>query len=156
MQEKEIKDKGTLKKILREASYITLALCKDNEPYLVSLSQSYDEERNCLYFHCAAEGKKLDFMRVNPRVWGEAVIDRGYAQGRCTHLYASVMFGGKIEFITDPEEKRAVFAGMINALDENPAPLMKRLENAAPMAKTAVGRIVIEEMTGKKSADVTV
>ena len=158
LDEKEIKDQDSLKKILREASYITVALCKNNEPYLVSLSHSYDEDRNCLYFHCASEGKKLDFMQANPRVWGEAVIDKGYAQGRCTHLYASVMFSGRIEFVTDPVEKKDAFANMIRLLDKNPEPLMKRLVNTTtgPITKTIVGRIVIEEMTGKKSSEVTI
>ena len=41
-KEKEIKDKDAMIAILEEAKYITIAMCKDNEPYLVTLSHGYD------------------------------------------------------------------------------------------------------------------
>jgi hypothetical protein len=68
--DKEIRDEETMRKALKSTSYVTLAMCRDGEPYLVSLSHCFDEAGNCLYFHCAPEGKKLDFLRANPRVWG--------------------------------------------------------------------------------------
>jgi nitroimidazol reductase NimA-like FMN-containing flavoprotein (pyridoxamine 5'-phosphate oxidase superfamily) len=79
--DKEIKDRKKLERILKETNFVTLALAKDNIPYVVSLSHSYDEETGCLYFHCSSEGKKLDFMRGNPVVWGQALIDHGYLEG---------------------------------------------------------------------------
>ena len=66
-------------KILKETNFVALA--KDNEPFVVSLSQSYDEEAGCLFIHCASEGKKLDFMRGNPIASGQALIDHGYHAG---------------------------------------------------------------------------
>ena len=158
--DKEISDQATLKKILSSTSYVTLAMCSGGEPYLVSLSHSYDEERNCLYFHCAVEGKKLDFMRENPRVWGQALIDRGYHEGQCSHLYASVMFSGTVDFVEDAEEKREVLRHLIRFQDSDPEPLLERLtgiqSQADSLRKTVVGRIRIGEMTGKKSAEVEV
>lgn len=56
----EITDVNIIKKILKSTKYVTIALSMDNKPYLVSLSHGYDEKRNCIYFHCAGEGKKLD------------------------------------------------------------------------------------------------
>ena len=156
--DKEIKDKAKLAKILRETSYVTLALSKEGEPYVVALSHSYDEAANCLYFHCAAEGKKLDFMRANPLVSGVAVIDHGYYAEQCSHLYVSAVFKGRVTFVEDVEEKRKILAHMIGAQEKKkPAELMKRLEGpqvGANLARTAVGRIAIEELTGKKSAEV--
>jgi len=43
----------------------------DNEPYLVSLSNGYDEAINCLYFHCADEGKKAAYLKANSKLWGK-------------------------------------------------------------------------------------
>ena len=57
-KDREITDTAALKEVLKSTKYVTIALCMDNEPYLVSLSHGYDETRNCLYFHCANEGKK--------------------------------------------------------------------------------------------------
>jgi uncharacterized protein len=156
--DKEIKDKSKLIKILKETTYVTLALSRGDEPYVAALSHSYDEAGNCLYFHCAAEGKKLDFMRSNPVVSGIAVIDHGYYAEQCNHLYVSAVFKGRVEFVEDVEEKKKVLAHMIHAQEKKkPGDLLKRLEGpqvAENLAKTAVGRIVIEELTGKKSAEV--
>ena len=54
--DREIKDSGKLDKILKESRYVTIALCMDNTPYLVSLSHSYDEDAKCFYVHCASLG----------------------------------------------------------------------------------------------------
>ncbi len=55
--DKEITDEETLKKILKTTQYVTLAMVKDSEPYLVSLSHGYDEEKHCIYFHSPKKGK---------------------------------------------------------------------------------------------------
>ncbi len=155
-KDKDIKDEETMKKILRETSYVTLALVKDGEPYLVSLSHGYDEEENCLYFHSAPEGKKLDYIRENPIVWGQALMDHGYHKGECSHLYASVMFKGELEFIEDAEAKRHAFKTMVLQLEPEPDSIMDDMLGSEGIPSTIVGRINIEYMTGKKSDEVTV
>jgi nitroimidazol reductase NimA-like FMN-containing flavoprotein (pyridoxamine 5'-phosphate oxidase superfamily) len=154
-QDKEITDPKYMKKILLDADYVTLALVKDNMPYLVSLSHGYDEEENCIYFHSASDGKKLEYMRANPVVWGQAMLDHGYHKGECSHLYASVMFKGNIEFIEAIETKRHVFRTMINQLEPDPESIMDRLLSSKGIPTTVVGKINIEYMSGKKSAEVS-
>ena len=105
-KEKAITDENIMKKILSDVAYVTIALCKDNQPYLVSLSHGYDPDKNCIYFHCASEGKKIDYLKENNVVWGQAIIDKGYIQGSCDHLYATTQFKGKVTFINDFEEKK--------------------------------------------------
>ena len=85
-KEKEISDKNEMLAILENARYITIAMCVDNEPYLVTLSHGYDRERNCIYFHSAREGKKIDILKEQNKVWGQALMDKGYVQGSCDHL----------------------------------------------------------------------
>ena len=153
-QDKEIKDPEKLKKILHETDYVTIALVKDSEPYLVSLSHAYDDAENCIYFHSASEGKKLDYMKASPVVWGQAILDHGYHKGQCSHLYASVMFKGKIEFIEDTETKRSVFRMMVNHIEPDPESIMDRMVNSEGIPSTVVGRISIEYMSGKKSAEI--
>lgn len=154
-QDKEIKEPENLKKILKETNYVTLAMVKEGEPYLVSLSHSYDEAENCIYFHSASEGKKLDYMRANPVVWGQALQDHGYHKGECSHLYASIMFRGEIEFIEDTETKRHVFRSMVNQIEPEPESIMDRMISSEGIPSTVVGRIRIEYMTGKKSAEIS-
>jgi len=54
-KEKEIKNRSEMIEILQKSKYITIAMCKDNEPYLVTLSYGYDLIKNVIYFHCANE-----------------------------------------------------------------------------------------------------
>ncbi len=151
--DKEFMDPGQLGRVLKETSYMTLAMSRGGEPYLVSLSHGYDEDRNCLYFHSAPEGKKLEYMRANPVVWGQVVMDRGYAEGECTHRYATVMFRGRASFIEDPGEKRRALRTMLWQLEPD-AEARENLLNTDGLGSTVFGRVDVEYMTGKKSMDV--
>lgn len=148
-KDKEITDTDMLKLILKLAKYVTIALCMDNRPYLVSLSHGYDENRNCLYFHCAKEGKKVFYLKSNNNVWGQAMLDYGYIEGECDHSYASVHFSGKVTFLEKLDEKRQAMECMIRHLDSNPEALIAKLE-AERLKNTTIGRIDIEYMSGKK------
>jgi nitroimidazol reductase NimA-like FMN-containing flavoprotein (pyridoxamine 5'-phosphate oxidase superfamily) len=154
-KDKEITDPAVLKKLLKSCAYVTVALSMDNQPYLVSLSHGYDETRNCIFFHCAREGKKLEYIRSNNLVWGQALIDKGYLQGECAHLYASVQFSGKVSMVDAFEDKLQAMKCMINQLDKNPESLIAALK-AERLQNTVIGRIDIERMTGKKSKEVTI
>jgi hypothetical protein len=153
--DKEITDTATLTKVMKSAQYVTIAMAKDNQPYLVSLSHGYDEARNCIYFHCADEGKKLDYLRANGSVWGQAIIDGGYAEGQCTHLYASVQFSGKVTLLGDVAEKRAALECMVRQLDNDPEKLIAQMDNDR-LNRTVVGRIDIDYMSGKKSKEIDI
>ncbi|MBO3803034.1 MAG: pyridoxamine 5'-phosphate oxidase family protein [Candidatus Brockarchaeota archaeon] len=153
-KDKEITDARVLRKILKATKYVTIAMSKDNVPYLVSLSHGYDEGRNCLYFHCAPVGKKLDYIRSNNVVWGQALLDHGYAEGECDHLYASVHFKGTVSFVENPEEKRMAIECMMKQLDRKPGELIAGID-AERLKGTTIGRIDIEYMSGKKSKEVT-
>lgn len=155
-EDKEFTDPEKIRRVLREAKHVTLAMCRDNEPYLVSLNHGYDEEKGCLYFHCAGEGKKLDYMRANPVVWGQALLDHGFFADPedCRQNYASVMFRGKVSFVEDPDEKRRAFL-VTNRRLRAPSEGLRRIldEN---MARTTVGKISLDYLSGKKSKEVEV
>ena len=154
-EDKEITDVGALKRVLKATKYVTLALSRDNEPYLVSLSHGYDEGRNCIYFHCAPAGKKLDYLRSNNLVWGQALLDYGYAEGKCDHLYASVHFRGKVAFITELVEKRVAIECMMRQVDRRPEELLAGLDFER-LRETTICRIDIEGMSGKKSKQIDI
>lgn len=151
-KDKEITSETVMKKILKATQYVTLAMSKDNQPYLVSLSHGYDEAHHCIYFHCANEGKKLDYLRSNNVIWGQALLDQGYSEGECDHLYASVHFSGKVTFLNTLDEKRRALECMIEHIDKDPDPLIEEL-NPEGINGTVIGRIAIEYMSGKKSKE---
>ena len=154
--EKEIKDLDVIKVILRSARYVTLALCRDNQPYLVTLSHGYDGEKNCLYFHCADQGKKLDILKVNNGVWGQAIVDLGYVQGKCDHLYQSVHFRGEVFFLEKNRDKKTALEVMIRQLEKNPGKVMAEQLGATSIRRVVIGRVDIKELWGKQSTRATV
>lgn len=153
-KEKEIKDKSTMIKILQDSKYITIAMCKDNDPYLVTLSHGYDPVKNVIYFHCANEGKKIDILNENNKVWGQAIIDKGYVTGKCDQLYATTQFQGKVKFIKDIEEKKYALINMINQLEEKPDEVIQKQITDESLKRVNIGRIDIDFMAGKKSEKV--
>ena len=148
-RDREITDSKELKKVLKSTKYITIALCMNNEPYLVSLSHGYDKTENCLYFHCAPEGKKLVYLKANKMVWGQAVLDYGVTD-ECDYAYISVHFSGKISLIDDLREKQHAMEVMVQQLSENPEEKLAKVKSEK-LAKTTMGRIDIYYLSGKKN-----
>jgi nitroimidazol reductase NimA-like FMN-containing flavoprotein (pyridoxamine 5'-phosphate oxidase superfamily) len=155
-KDKEITDIDEIKAVLKKAKYVTLAMCTNNEPYLATLSHGYDEQRGCIYFHCAPEGRKVSILNQNNNVWGQALLDGGYVQGACDHLYATAQFSGKVTFVKNVEEKEQALKVMIRALDSDPEPLIKKQLQAQSVQKVNIGRIDIGFMSGKKAAKVII
>ena len=155
-KEKEITGRNEMVAILEKAEYITVAMCIDNEPYLVTLSHGYDRERNCIYFHCAKEGKKVDILMEHNIVWGQALLDNGYVPGACDHLYATTQFKGRVMFVEKYEEKKHALEVMIKALEDDPKKLMDAQLTEKSIKDVQIGRIDIEYMSGKKSDKVII
>ncbi len=155
-KDKEITDEAKVKAILLEARHVTIAMSLNDEPYLATLSHGYDESRNCVYFHCAREGKKVGILKTNPRIWGQALVDNGYQQGSCDHLYRTAQFRGSITFIDDQEEKEHALRVMIKHLDEDPEKII--IEQITPHSteRILIGRIDIDYLSGKRADRVIV
>ncbi len=155
-KDKEIADPSEVKSILHEVKYVTVAMCQNNEPYLATLSSGFDEPNNCIYFHCAREGKKITILEANDRVWGQALIDRGYVQGSCDHLFATAQFSGRVTFVEDVAEKEHALKVMIRSLDDNPEEVIKKQVLPASVQKIKIGRIDIDFLSGKKAEKVII
>jgi nitroimidazol reductase NimA-like FMN-containing flavoprotein (pyridoxamine 5'-phosphate oxidase superfamily) len=154
-KEKEFTDNESKVKVLKSQNYITIAMVDDGEPYMVPLSQAYDEERNRVYIHMASEGRKLSVLRKDPRVWGMALQDHGYHKGECSHLYASVMFKGKVVFIEDMEEKKHAFRVLADKLEPE-LKARERFATSKGIPGTVVAYIDIDDWSGKKSSEIDI
>lgn len=155
-KEKEITDRTDMIEILKKAQHVTVAMCHENEPYLVTLSHGYDEEKGCIYFHCAKEGKKIDILNKNSRVWGQALNDLGYVQGACDHLYATTQFRGRVTFISNKAEKEHALKVMIRDIDDDPDKVISEQITEKSVKRVNIGRIDIDYMSGKKSTEVII
>lgn len=147
-KDREITAPNEMHTVLRDTKYVTVALCMDNAPYLVSLSHGYDQTKNCLYFHCAPEGKKLVYAKANPNVCGQAVLDFGVTE-ECDYAYTSVQFSGKLSLITDLTEKVHAMKVLVHQVSLNPEEKLSKIK-PEKLDKTTMGRIDINYMSGKK------
>ncbi len=149
-KEKEITEKDLLNTIIIEGKYVTISMCRKDEPYIVSLSYGYDQDKNCLYFHCANEGLKIDFIKTNPVVCATIIKDRGYKMNECDHAYQSIVMRGKLIIIENLEEKKHGFDVLISHLEENTDRMKKKhLNNEKSYVNTCMLRLDIEEISGK-------
>jgi uncharacterized protein len=147
-REREINDINEMRMVLKSTKYITVALAMNNEPYLVALNHGYDENQNCLYFHCAPEGKKLIYAAANPNVWGQTILDFGVTE-ECDYAYTSVHFMGKLSLITDTAEKRHAMDILVRQVSLNPEVKLSKIK-PEKLASTTMGKIQISYMSGKK------
>ena len=145
-----------MKSILKKAKYVTLAMCNGNEPYLVTISHGYDQEENCIYFHCAGEGKKVKILQENGVVWGQALVDGGYVQGSCDQLYATTQFRGRVTFLESLGEKEQALRVLIESLEDNPEQVMEKQLKPESIQKVRIGRIDIDYFSGKKADKVII
>ncbi|MFW9938247.1 MAG: pyridoxamine 5'-phosphate oxidase family protein [Candidatus Thorarchaeota archaeon] len=148
--EKEISDEKEKIEILKAGKYATISMCIKDEPYLVTLSYGYDDSKKSLYFHCAKEGQKIDFIKANPFVCGTVIEENGYQEG-CGQTFRSVIFRGKMVIVEELQEKKSGFDILINHLEKNPDGIKKKfLKKEGAYENSGMLRLDINEITGKE------
>lgn len=149
--EKAIMEKAELFAIVTTQKYMTLALCRDNVPYLVTLSYGFDAKTECFYFHCAGEGKKIEYWTANPTVWGQIIEDHGYRDGHCDHTFRSVQFRGTVTLLDNPEDKRRALHLMIDLLESDPESVKQQQLTEKAIARVTIGKVMVEGWSGKQN-----
>ncbi len=145
--DREISDLKSIEAILQQASVCRLALSDENRPYIVPMNFGYRDK--VLYFHSAGEGRKIEILQKNPHVCFE--FDVGHelviAEKACDYgmKYQSVIGFGTAAMINDNDEKKSALAIIMNQY----AGGRYEFDDAA-VAKTAVFKVEIHSMTGKK------
>ncbi len=111
-RERQVTDPQQIREILDKAKVLHLGLAADNEPYVVPMNYGYtmEEGKLTLYLHSALQGKKLDMIRANPKVFFSIDCDRMPFEGKvpCQYglMYSSVMGRGTACIVEDVEEKK--------------------------------------------------
>lgn len=150
--EKEIDNRNEVVDILERGKYITIATCYDNQPYIVTLSYGYDQDSDTIYLHSSTKGRKLDFFRANRKVSATIIEDNGYLDGKCSHLYRTVVIDGDISVVEDEEEKRVGMLTLLNHL-ENSEKVRKgfSMKAGAMFDRMVMLKIEILNITGKEA-----
>jgi len=150
--ERQIRDNIEIKDILKNGKFAIISMCRDNEPYIVTLSYGFDNLNNSLYFHTAKQGLKLDFIKQNPYVCGTVIEDKGYKINQCSHAYRTIVFWGDMHLIEDLEEKKHGFEILMNQLEKEPEKIKERfLKTDESYEHASILRLNLKEITGKES-----
>ncbi|NLY09438.1 MAG: pyridoxamine 5'-phosphate oxidase family protein [Tissierellia bacterium] len=110
-KDREIKDFNNMLEILSACDCCRLGLIDNGLAYIVPLNFGYKETngRLELFFHGAAEGKKIELIKAQNTVSFE--MDRKHqllvGESPCSYsyLYQSIMGEGEIKLLNDFEEK---------------------------------------------------
>jgi nitroimidazol reductase NimA-like FMN-containing flavoprotein (pyridoxamine 5'-phosphate oxidase superfamily) len=150
--EREITDHDELIKVLINGKYVTVAMCRNNEPYIVTLSYGYDKKKHALYFHAAVKGLKLDIMKDNPNVCATVIEDHGYVKDQCEQHYRSIVFWGKMYIVDELSEQKYGLDILLNHLEEDPDPIKERnVKDDSKYKNVSILRLDIGEMSGKQA-----
>ena len=149
-RELQITDQAQILRILDAAKVLHLGLCVDNEPYVVPMNYGYTMEDGnlVLYLHSALQGKKLDMMRVNPRVFFEMDCDQVPFESEkpCQYglSYSSLMARGEARIVEDVQEKMAALTALMKTQTGKDFEFNEKL-----VSIVAVIRIDVAEYTAK-------
>lgn len=151
-KDKEIIDKKLMVSIIKRSSVCRVAMCWQDEPYIIPMNFGYSE--NYLYLHSDREGRKLNILQNNDQVCVEFDVDVELvpSQNACktSMKYKSVLIFGKAVILKDITEKRnALDIIMQHYYQHDSESIFYYPEDV--LKKTIIIKVKIEKMTGKES-----
>ena len=137
-----------MEEILRTETVGYLGLSVDGQPYVVPLNYAFVDGK--ILFHCAFTGKKLDYLRSNPRVCFTVGRQSGkvtrHAPGDPCHPDSeSVICYGRGRIVEDAQERQQV----LNDFNHSLRPEAEDISLDAVLECCAV-EIRVSEMTGRR------
>ncbi len=132
--------------ILNEGEYGVLStVSSNNVPYGIPLNYCLIE--NCLYFHCASEGTKIDHIESNPNVSFCVVGTTKVLSDKFSTAYESCIVRGVASEVFE-KEKLAALEKLIHKYSAHHIPAgLKYIEKLK--GKTRVFKIAIDSISGK-------
>ena len=149
-RERQITDETQIRQILDTAGVLYLGLAVDDEPYVVPMNYGYTMEdgKLVMYLHSALQGKKLDMLRANPKVFFALDSGRVPFEGKvaCQYglSYSSVMGRGVATIVEDVEEKKRAMSVLMKTQTGKDFVFEDRL-----VSMVAVIRVDVSEYTAK-------
>lgn len=152
LNKNEITDINEIFKILERCTTINLGMYADDYPYVIPMTFgcSIEDEKLCVYFHCAGQGRKWDLLHEDSRVCVEAhIYERVTMSGtdEITAEFESVVGFGRAELIEEQKEKVRAIKIMLEHYNSSGFPAT----SCKGLGRVEVYRIVLDRVTGKRS-----
>jgi len=152
-KDKEITDVNEKLEIVAKCKVCRLGLSENSFPYIVPLNYgfSWDNGKLTLYFHGAAEGKKMDIIQKNNNACFEIDCDSKLIEGEnpCDYGYEfkSILGFGKITILETNDEK---IEGLNYLMKHQTGKDIKYEFGENALDNVVVLKLVVEEFTGKQ------
>lgn len=151
-KEREITEPEIIESVFSLTDVCRVAFASGNEPYIVTMNFGYQYgERPILYFHCAAEGRKIDMLRKNNYVCFQVDTDHRLYKGSkgCDWgmSYKSIVGFGNISVVLDKAERKMA----LDLIMDHYGGRGVYNYNEKVLARTTILRLDISEMTGKQA-----
>ncbi|HIU54188.1 MAG TPA: pyridoxamine 5'-phosphate oxidase family protein [Candidatus Gallibacteroides avistercoris] len=93
--------------LLKKGEYGTLSMVSEEDTgYGIPINFVYDDKQDCIYFHCAMEGKKLRCLAKNNRVSFCIIGKTAVISNQFTTAYESVVVNGTMDIHLSDQERR--------------------------------------------------
>ncbi len=139
-------DDAEARRLLAEGDYGFLATADaNNQPYVVPVNYAWDD--GCLIIHSAPEGHKMENLRHNERVCFAICTEHEVVPDHANTRYRSVIAFGRAEVVQGTALKRVLLEKLVQRL----APGRPFPCTGAELSRTAVIRVKVEHLTGKKN-----
>ena len=79
---------------------------EEDTGYGIPINFVYDDKQDCIYFHCAMEGKKLRCLAKNNRVSFCIIGKTAVISNQFTTAYESVVVNGTMDIHLSDQERR--------------------------------------------------
>lgn len=150
--DRKMTNKNDLIEILQKADVCRIAISAQPAPYIIPLNFGYNWDENLeLFFHCAAEGRKLQLLSENNIVGFEIDIDHELIKSEkaCNWgmKYTSIIGFGKITEVLDELDKKAG----LDRIMKHYGFVDKNIEyDKIVLRNTKVLKLDVQEITGKQ------
>ncbi len=150
--EREITQREKLLELLDQCQVMHLGLMDGAAPYVVPLHFGWEEKEGeiMLYFHSAPEGRKMDCIREHPAcfiaVTGDMRVIGSEEACGWTAAFESLMMEGEADILVSDEERKHGLDILMRHCGYQGEPRY----NAPALAVTAVCRIRVKSITGKR------
>lgn len=144
-----------IKEYLRTASFGTIALSWEGQPYSNSNIFIHDPEKNVIFFHTAGEGRTMDIIKSNSKICF-SVSQMGRLLPATVALefsveYSGVLVFGQVHVIEDEVEATEALQLLLDKYFPHLRPIRDyRPVTLDELKRTTVFRINIESWIGKE------
>ena len=146
LKDRVVNDEKSIEIITKGSYGVLSTIGADGYPYGVPLNYTYFD--NCICFHCAQEGHKLDNINFNNNVSFCVVTKSDVLSNEFDTDYESAIAFGKATMVTDDSEKKDI---LLSVLNKYSADYLKAGHNYIKKYwdETKVIKMKIEYLSGK-------